>query len=689
MKLPLSILLLGCSSFELLNAQMAQDTIKSTVIDPVLITGTRTSRTQSTLPIPTQVITGESIRASGVSRLNEIIQEQTGLVTVPDFGGGEGVQIQGLDAAYVMILLDGQPLFGRSAGTLDLSRISVHNIDKIEVVKGASSCLYGSEALAGVINIITKSPKETNKLLGNISYKLGTFSTHDASINLDYGTAKLRAEFFANYYDTKGYNLSDNAFSQTVEPFSNFSMQPKFKYYFNDKVNLSISSRLFIQNQDYKSEIGNNQYIGKHNIDEWNHSLVVQQSVGEKLKLTYDLYATQYKADEYLNDAQMQLFEKSKYNQFYFRPELRSSYSLGKKTITSGIGINFESLERTDFKEKALLNSEYIFGQLEWFIGQKWNVLAGFRYDHHHQYQSQWSPKLGINYKWNENLSLKSSVGYGYKAPDLRQLYFNFSNSAIGYSVIGYNVATELLDQMDNQGQLVNRQNIDFSQPLKPESSVNFNFGGVYKKNRWSAEANLFYNQIENLIDSKIVAQKNNGQSIFSYFNVHQIFTYGLELNSSYQLSSNLSFSVGYQYLIAKDLAVVEGLKEGKIYARDPETLSSFSLKSKDYFGLYNRSKHTANFKVKFKVPEIKSSAELRVIYRSKYGISDANSNGILDNYDDFVKGYFLSHLTINTELNSQFSLQAGVLNIFNYKDRYNISNLPGRQIFGKISFHF
>ena len=121
----------------------------------VLITATRTERQLSSLPIPAQIITKESITKSGALRLSDILSEQTGLITVPDFGGGEGIQMQGLDAQYVLILIDGVPLVGRSAGTLDLNRISVGNIKQIEVVKGASSSLYGSDALGGVINIIT------------------------------------------------------------------------------------------------------------------------------------------------------------------------------------------------------------------------------------------------------------------------------------------------------------------------------------------------------------------------------------------------------------------------------------------------------------------------------------------------------------------------------------------------------
>ena len=79
-----------------------------------------------------------------------------GLITVDDFGGVKGIQMQGLDSQYTLILIDNQPIVGRSAGTLDLDRISVGNIQQIEIVRGASSSLYGNEALAGVINIITR-----------------------------------------------------------------------------------------------------------------------------------------------------------------------------------------------------------------------------------------------------------------------------------------------------------------------------------------------------------------------------------------------------------------------------------------------------------------------------------------------------------------------------------------------------
>jgi len=689
MKLKIYIIVLLYFSFHISAAQVPTDSVKSNQLQEVIITGTRTQRSVATLPLPTQIITGESIRKSGLSRLNEIIQEQTGLITVPDFGGGEGIQMQGLDAAYVMILIDGQPLFGRSAGTLNLCRITVNNIERIEIVKGASSCLYGSEALAGVVNIITKKPEITEKLKTKVSYKHASFNTNDVSTTVEYGKKKIGLELFANYFNTDGYNLTDNGFTQTVEPYSNFTIQPKVKINFSEAVNLLINSRIFNQNQDYKSEVNVEKYSGESRINEWNNSLLLNHQISDKFKLVYDFYATNYKAREFLNDANNQLFDESNFNQWFYRPEIRTHYKTGNNIISFGSGLNVETLDRTFFETKAKLNSEYIFGQLEWFIKEKWNVLVGFRYDNHHQYQSQFSPKLGINYKWNESFSLKTSVGYGYKAPDLRQLYLDFTNSAVGYTVLGYNVAEERLAELSSQGQLLFSNNFSFSNPLKPESSVNLNFGGYYKKKNVTIDYNLFYNIIKNLIDTRAIAQRTNGQNVFSYFNVDRIFTYGLELNSTYKTSSNLTFSMGYQYLIAKDQTIVDKIKRGEIFARDPITLNSFRLKSSDYFGLYNRSNHTANLKINYQIQAIKTAVNMRVFYRSKYGIFDSNNNNILDKYDDFVKGYFLTNLTLTKDFNNAFSTQLGVINLMDYKDETNIPNLPGRQLFAKIEYQF
>lgn len=665
------------------------DSLKVNQLQEVVVTATRTERKLATLPLPTSIISAETLSNSGATRLNEILFEQTGLLTIPDFGGVEGLQVQGLDAAYSLILIDGVPLVGRSAGTLDLSRVSVGNIDRIEIVKGASSSLYGSEALAGVVNIITKKPKE-DLLSGSMSYRYASFKTSNANANLIWKKNKFSGTIFTNFFNSNGYDLDVSTSEKTVEPFHNFTIHPKIYYEFSKNINLSIGTRYYHQEQDYNAVISSENHSGKSNSYEWNSQFKLAQKWNTKVESEYELYATNYKTDEFLNNSNGQFFESNFYNQWLFRPEIRTTISLNSNKLTGGIGFNHESLERTYFSSQVIFNAQYVFLQYEYNPSKKWNILTGFRYDNHNQYQSQLSPKIALNYKVSPLFSLKTSVGYGFKAPDFRQLYFDFTNSAVGYSVFGYNVAEDRLDELENQGQLLYRTNgVDFDNALKPESSVNVNLGSYYEKANLKWETNVFYNAISNLIDTKVIAQKTNGQNIFSYFNIDEIFTYGIENNIHYKFTNNLKFSLGYQYLIAKDKSVIKALENGEIFARDPTTLASFQLSKKDYFGLFNRSKHTANFKVLYYLPKIKSTFNLRVFYRSKYGITDSNDNQILDNYDAFVIDYFLTNISISKEFSNTILLQAGANNVFNYTNANQISNLPGRQIFAKIQFNF
>lgn len=653
----------------------------------MVTTGTRTERVLSSLPLPMTIITSEQIVKSGVTRLNEILSEQTGIILIPDESGFEGIQMQGLDAAYTMILIDGVPLVGRTSGVLDLSRVSVGNIERIEIVKGASSALYGSEAMGGVINVITKRPVK-DLFSGSFSYRYATFNTSDANANLLWKKKKFAANLFANYYATDGYDLDKSTSLKNVEGYYNTTIQPKLYYDFSENLKLIVSNRFFNQKADNAAEIESKTYIGEAKENEWNSQIKLEHKWNSKIYSEYELYTTNYKNDSFLNDENNALFEKTYYNQWLFRPEVRTTFSIKNDKLTAGVGLNYETLDRTYFESNVNFNSQYVFVQYDYNPSGKLNILAGFRYDNHSEYASQFSPKLAVNYKFNNNFSLKSSVGYGYKAPDFRQLFFDFTNPSVGYTVLGYNVAEDRLNEFEEQGQLLSRTaGISFDKPLEAESSINFNFGGFYKKNKLKIDVNAFYNLIDNLIDTQVVAQKNNGQNIFSYTNFDKIFTYGLEYNSAYSFTKEFVVSLGYQYLIAKDKSVLDNFEEHQ-YIRNPQ-LQTVQINKSDYFGLYNRSRHTANIKFAYTIPKIKTDINLRVFYRSKYGMFDTNNNNILDKYDKFVNDYFLTNLSISKYIMDKLLLQAGANNLFDYTEPAQIPNLAGRQLFARIQYDF
>ncbi len=668
--------------------EVKKDSVSANELSEVKVTtATRTERVLSSLPLPMTIITSEAIIKSGVTRLNEILSEQTGIILIPDESGFEGIQMQGLDAAYTMILIDGVPLVGRSAGVLDLSRVSVGNIERIEIVKGASSALYGSEAMGGVINVITKKPKK-DMFSGSLSYRYATFNTNDANTNLLWKKKKFSANLFANFYSTDGYDLDKSTPLKNVEPFYNFTIQPKIYYDFSENLKLIVSNRFYDMKMDNVAIIDSENYKGDAKEKEWNSQVKFEHKWSSKLYSEYEFYTTNYKNDSFLNDSNNVLYESAYYNQWLLRPEIRTTLSIKNDKLTGGLGLNYETLDRTYFDKKVEFNSQYFFLQYDCNPTERWNIIAGFRYDNHSVYASQFSPKLAVNFKINENFSLKSSVGYGYKAPDFRQLYFDFTNPSVGYTVLGYNVAEARLNQLQEQGQILSRvDGVNFNNPLEAESSINFNFGTFYKKNKLRLDINAFYNSIENLIDTRVVAQKTNGQNVFSYFNISQIFTYGLEFNSTYHFTKQLSVSFGYQYLTAKDKSVVDNFEDYQ-YIRNSD-LQTVQIKKSDYFGLYNRSKHTANVKVAYSIPKIKTDINLRVFYRSKYGMFDTNGNQILDKYDKFVSDYFITNLSISKYIGDKFMLQAGANNLLDFTDPSQISNLAGRQLFARIQYNF
>ena len=655
-------------------------------LEEVLVTATRTIRQLSSLPLPAQIVSKKEIEAVNSVRLSDILNEQTGLVTVSDFGGGEGIQMQGLDSQYTLILIDGVPLVGRSAGTLDINRITVGNIKQIEIVKGASSSLYGSEALGGVINIITENPKFG--LNGNVNYRYGTNNSHDIDVNLGYRKDKFSVSAFINRYSTDGYDLIDGDGYNTVDPFSNYTFTTKLKYNFSEKTNLFISGRYFTENQEYAAPDGLN---GESDSKEWNTHIKLNHRYSEKWSSYFEFYATRYKAEEFLKDSDDFLFSEGNFDQLLVRPEIRATYNPNEKSsFIGGLGWNHETLDRTDFSTNPEFNSPFVYLQYDANPTEKINVILGARYDLHSEYKSQFSPKVAGRYEINDKLSVKGSVGYGFKAPDFRQLYFDFTNSTVGYTVLGFNQVISSVPELIEEGATIRVSLSDYEGELLPENSVSFNFGGVYKPiAELTFEINLFRNNIQDLIETQVIATRTNGTNVFSYHNISKVYTQGLEINASWKLSNYLKFSGGYQLLYAKDKDAEKAFKSGEIFARLNPSSPSFQLKEDDYFGLYNRSRHMANAKVFYTIEPWKLNTNIRATYRSKYGLFDTNGNEYLDEYDDFVDGYVLFNWAVNKTIYNNYELGFGIDNIFDFTDSENISNISGRLFYGRINIKF
>ncbi|MCY4419591.1 MAG: TonB-dependent receptor [Cytophagales bacterium] len=663
-----------------------KDTIKTQMLDEVISTATRSHRLLSSLPLSAQIVGRDEIEQGRNLRLGDLLSEQTNLITVADLGGVRSVQMQGMDSEHILVMIDGVPLIGRTAGSLDINRIALFNVEQVEIVKGASSSLYGNEALGGIIHVITRKPKEG--MGAEAQYRGGSFGTHNLNTQVQYKESQWSGTLGIDAYRHGGYDvgLANDALN-TVEPFENYTISSRTHYKVSAGTEITMSGRYYHQRQDH---VAADTLRGESSVNEWNINTKGKFTHTQKWKTTMEFYATQYDANEFLRNPAGSLWDQRGFKQGLLRPEIRSRYNIrSDHLLIAGLGSTHEFAIREEFSQNPIFYAPYGYLQYDgFFLNKKLNLLSGFRFDGHNVYAFQLSPKLALRYQWTNYLSTKVSVGYGYRAPAFRQLYFNFTNSTIGYTVLGYEATQTHLPELEENGtlsQYLLRED-PLSQPLIPENSLSYNLGlEIFPIPSLSTRLAVFRNNISNLIDTRIVARKKNGQGIFSYYNVNAIYTQGIESDLKWEINKNLNLAGGYQYLLAKDKTALEQFENGEIYGRSSPKASTLQLNVSEYFGLYNRSKHMLNGKVFYNIPTWGVDANIRLTYRSRYGLQDTNQNSYLDELDEFIEGYMIWDVAIAKVFARRYQLALGADNALGFTHP-QVSEVPGRIAYVKLS---
>jgi outer membrane receptor for ferrienterochelin and colicins len=669
---------------------LSADTSKTKKLKEVVVTATRTARSLMQLPMPVSTISSKEIKNRGLVRLNEILAEQTGLSVLPD-AHGQGIQIQGFSPDYTMIMLDGLPLIGRTTGILDLSRITTNNIDKIEIVKGPVSSLYGSEAMAGVINIISATPPLGGS--GSISARYGTNKNADISLNGGYATQRLSLSGFVNRYSSGGYTLVPQSGSPTVSPFIGYTLNGRLGYKFSDATNLKIQVRNYTNTADNNFLVDDDRITGDGTEKDLNISGGLTHRFSDKFTGDVRLYHAGYSTKSLLkNNADGSVYDETFFDQNFNRAELQGDYKiLSSLRFTGGVGGQTESVVATRYNEKKTFQSGYAYGQADWTPFKRLNIIGGGRFDTHSVYRSQFSPKLAASYQLSDKFVILASTGKGYKAPDFRQLYLNFTNAVVGYSVFGTEEAAFELQKLQDQGQIASILIDPASlRTLNAESSTAYNFGYRYRPFTglmWTV--NVFRNNIRDLIDSEPIAIKTNGQSVFSYLNLQNVYTQGAETDVTYSFLKHWTVAGGMQYLEAYDQTVLDKIKAGQVFGTDQATRETVKVKKSQYGGLLNRSKYMANARIAYQDDKTGIITSVRAIYRGRYGFSDVDGNGIVNRDDEYVKGYVLFNASVSKLfLNNQLRLQLTGENLGNYKNPGAISNLPGTLVYAGITYN-
>ncbi|MFD1631172.1 TonB-dependent receptor [Pseudopedobacter beijingensis] len=652
--------------------------------------------------MPVTVIDRRTIELLGSRRLDEVLKEQTGLAIVNNIKGGSrsvGLQMQGFGSEYIMVLIDGQPMSGRNDGNFDLSRISVSNIERIEIIKGASSCLFGSDALGGAINIVTKHGAIEPQAYAALKY--GSLNIMDATLEGETPFASQRGSIniSANYYHTDGFNTDPKYISGvTAPPYNNYNIQGRARYQTGKSAFASISGRYALRRSFMNKDFGlNNTTEDKQDEQDLNLSANFNKTFKNRIQSLSRYYYTHYQNDNQVEWKTGGIAGEDVFIQNFNRFEQQINYAFNNQLkLVGGFGGSIESMSNKTFStDPSNVFSGFTYTQADWTINKKFGIVGGLRYDHHNSYGGRLNPSLGLQYQISPKVNLKLAAGSGFKAPDFKNRYLVFYNPLANYRVIGTEVLQETLDDLQNAGQISEIREYlvkQLDKNLKAEKSNSINLGLGYKPaEKLKIEAGIFYHKIYDQINAVQVATSINNGHIYTYQNLPEVVNKGGEFSFSINPFKNVEVNFGYQYLISKDLSVLEKIKNGEYpynKIRDNETGETKTSKPSDYWGIENRSRHMFNFKTLYYWPEMGVTTNFRINYRGKYPFADTNNNQFIDKYDHFVDGYFLFNLSVEKKIQEKLSIQITADNLLDYYHR-DIPGQPGRIILAGISYRF
>ena len=605
-------------------------------IEPVVVTATKTAQRLKDTPVTTLLITRDEIEASGAENIGEVLEHQAGIVVHRD-GHGDGVQLQGLDSEYVLILMDGEPQVGRIAGKLDLARIAVENVERIEIVKGASASLFGNAALGGVINVITR--KATSPFSVQVSQSVEQNSTFDGRGTVEFKRDKLNTLFTLSGNRRNPIDLDAEDLATTIDGYANWTGSARTEYQLTPVTTLRFSGQYFTQTQEGISENGSLAFDRLGDIENFSGSVGVAHAFNAPAKLTGKLYATRYDDTSTVIDRATGKTTSRNLNiQDLGKGEVQFDAVLWEKHhLSLGGEVILENLQsqRITGGERGLVTNSF-FVQNEFRPISAVALVVGGRLDNHSEFGMHLSPKVSTLYRVTDALRVRASYGQGFRAPDFKNLYLDFTNVTSGYQVLG-------------------------NPALQPESSHSWNFGVEYQVvDNLLGRIHLYRNDLSNLIEAERIGKSAAGGSKFQYQNISAAFTEGFDVEAVIGSIGGFTSTVGYAYLRGAD-------KESGL-------------------PLLNRSTHSGILKLAYLHGDSGFQADLRGRYASQWGLFD-DGDKVLEP-DELAPSYWIWNVRVSKPLFKLFKASFGCNNIFDFKIP-TFYTFVGRSFYGGLSLSY
>ncbi len=610
--------------------------LEQAVIDlnAIVVTATRSDRPLKNVPIHTQVVYGSDLqKTDAISLADALVSNFPGIDSknLSAGSGGSGLQMNGFGNQYILILVDGERLNpGDTKENVDLSRINTENIERIEIVRGASSALYGSDAIGGVINIITK--KNTKACEGSIGTRFSDYGEqrHFVDLGLKSGGLTSHTSFIYNKLD--GWGSDPYGEGKLVEATKNYSIGQRLGYQFSDRLNVTGDFSYFRRVDNNTTPL-----LPDRRYEDFNYRVTGNYKLSAHHQLEGIWYTDQYLS--YDLDLPAVGDVTKHYNKIFNTARLQDNIALSSNnSLVAGIEYNKDNLYSANgLADSKTAQALILFAEDVWDLAPKLTLVAGGRMTFHSEYHANETWQLAVNYRPGE-FSLRGAYGRGFRAPTLKELYMDFDVPGAPIKIIG-------------------------NPDLKPENSNYVSFSTEYSHTNFNASVIAQYNDLNNLITEVFLPSNTNVPPfVYQYQNIAKAEMLTIELLLNYRPIPQLKFTGGYTW--TKPLT-----------SRSEEAIDRFEARE-----------HSAVMTGEYAVlrGKYRPSFALQGKYYGDDNITWTDTRG--QNSKVKLSNYYNWKLTTLHRINKWASLTAGIDNLFNYTDqRYYTSMSPGRRFFAGV----
>ena len=537
----------GVAAAEEADSQQAVEQVQTR---DVVVTASRTEQLVKEAPAAVEVITREDLDKMGAENLAQALQLAIGIDVSENGMVGNSVAIRGAKSNQTLIMVDGMRIrtenTDQTANNYELQRVNMADVERIEIVRGATSSLYGADAMGGVINIITKTPDKASQSV------FADYTTKQADAGFRVATGQLgkwASSFSYKRSDVHHLDINGSGTQYGTKDYFNV----KTKYKIDDKKSLSFF--LDYMNEDLYLDSDFTSY--DHDRTKFGLSYDGKDKKGKyQLRVNYSIFN---KDQNTRKNGILTGWDEMKFRTLTL--DGQRSYQLNDEhLLTVGGEIRQEKYEGTrigsggdnvhtatrenisqDYSEKyTTYYAAYI--QDEWQVEENWLMIPSLRFDHNSAFGSKVTYKLGNTYKLSDNTRLKFNIGTAYRAPTEAELYMNWHHTPVSTPAFNMNVY------------------VTGNPNLKPETSYNFDFGleAESKSGRSSGKLTYFHSKFDDLINSQSTTTRVPGfpvsvNVVSQYVNVDSAEIQGAEAEFKQKLGNNFTLRSTYTYTDAKD----------------------------------------------------------------------------------------------------------------------------------------